>query len=293
MFKIPFRPAWICLIWFLISFSVGADELPAEVYMADVHNAVWQFNGSHALCELTHEVPQFGLARFQRLAGEALSFRLDSFQPLPERIEGVLREVSPAWSRSAADTLEQLIVVEAGMHPIKLDRRPAGWLLSALAKGNIGSFDMLDWNDSRKRRQIRLSPVNFQQPYREFKQCLGKLSDQGFSELHDSTVHFALDVDRLDNKAKTLLRRLADFIKADPRLTMIRISGHADAQGTNRYNQRLSARRAGRVFDFLVQQGVGQAMLSRYHYGESSPKMRGRSEVARAANRRVEIELLR
>jgi sodium-type flagellar protein MotY len=283
-----------CLSGGSLATAVFADEaLPAEVYMADVHQSTWTFRGSRALCELSHEIPRFGLARFQRLAGNELSFRIDAFQPVPERIEAVLHEVSPAWIHDSADRLEQTVVVEAGLQPIKLDRRPAGWLLSALAKGQIGSFDMLDWNDSRKTRQIRLSPVRFQQPYNEFKQCLRELGREGFKGLRESVVHFALDVDALDKPAKSRLQDLVDYIKADDRISAVRIAGHADDQGEARYNLRLSARRAKRVFDYLVQQGIDPGLLSKRHYGESRPKLRGRSEVARAANRRVEIELVR
>jgi outer membrane protein OmpA-like peptidoglycan-associated protein len=248
---------------------------------------------------LSHEIPRFGQARFRRPAGAELSFRLDSYQPVPERIEGVLREVSPSWSHKAADTLEQIIVVEAGLRPIKLDRRPAGWLLSSLAKGQIGSFDMLDWNDSRKMRHVRLSPVNFQQPYREFKQCLRELGSAdnkglaGAGGLDGSIVHFALDGDRLDKAAKETLRAMAERIKADSRITAVRISGHADDQGEVPYNLRLSARRAKRVFDFLRRTGVGRKLMVTHHYGESRPRVRGYTEAARAANRRVEIELIR
>jgi outer membrane protein OmpA-like peptidoglycan-associated protein len=295
---IPLRFVRISLAWlqtcgFFIPSVVFADELPAELYIADFHQSTWNFSGSQVLCELTHVIPQFGQARFQRLAGDELSFRINSYQPVPERIEGVLREVSPSWNHGVSDKLEQIIVVEEGLQPIKLDRRPAGWLLSALAKGQIGSFDMLDWNDSRKMRRIRLSPVNFQQPYRAFKQCLRELSREGFQDIQSSTVHFALDVDQLDEIGKTALKRLADYIRADSRITAVRVAGHADDQGMHRYNLRLSARRAKRVCDYLKQQGVARKLLSRSHYGESRPKIRGRSERARAANRRAEIELVR
>jgi outer membrane protein OmpA-like peptidoglycan-associated protein len=261
--------------------------------MADFHQSAWSFSGSSALCELSHEIPRFGMARFQRLAGDELSFRIDSYQPVPERIEGVLREASPSWNHDDSDKLEQIIEVQAGRQPIKLDRRPAGWLLSALAKGQIGSFDMLDWNDSRKMRQIRLSPVNFQQPYRAFKQCLRELSPKGFKDLQSSIVYFSLDVDRLDEAGKVTLKGLAAYIKADSRITAVRVAGHADDQGTRRYNLRLSARRAKRICDYLEQQGVARTLLSLHHYGESRPKIRGRSERARTANRRAEIELVR
>ena len=284
--------AWLAFLGAL-AWPVQAQELAAEIYMADVHQSAWTFEGSRALCGLTHEIPQFGTARFQRLAGAELSFRIDSYQPVPERAEATLREVSPAWQHAESDSLEQLVVVKPGLRPIELDRRPAGWLLSSLAKGQVGSFDMLDWNDSRKLRQIRLSPVNFQQAYRTFKQCLRELETQGFVPLGPTGVNFALDVYQLDGQARETLRSLADYIKADETISAVRIAGHADDQGTDRYNMKLSARRARAVYDYLVQAGVEPQLMSQRHYGESRPKARGRSEAARATNRRAEVELVR
>ena len=292
----PSPAHWLLCLIVVGGFNAAAStaEPPgSEVYLADFHRSEWRFSGSGALCELTHEIPQFGMARFQRLAGEALTFRLDAFQPVPERIEGVMREVSPPWSPTEADSLEQIVTVAPGMHPIQLDRRPAGWLLSTLAKGQLGSFEMLDWNDSRKLRRIQLSPVNFQTAYRQFKHCVEERKTGGFQSLQTSTVLFALDVDRLDEEAKAALTGLADYVKADGRIKAVQISGHADDQGAARYNLRLSARRAKGVYDYLAQQGVETKLLSRRHYGESRPRMPGRTQAARAANRRAEIELVR
>ncbi len=275
--------------------TLAAESLEAEIYMAQVHESEWVFTGSPVLCELEHEIPQFGHARFLRLAGESLRFRLDAYQPVPEKIEGVLREVSPDWEHSDPDPLEQLVEINPGLRPVTLDRRPAGWLLSSLAKGQIGSFDLLDWNDSRKQLHIRLSPVKFQRPYREFKQCLKRQKPGGgaYQSFKQTTVNFALDVDQLDSKAQGILDQLAAYIAADERIKAVKISGHADDQGSPRYNLGLSSRRAKRVRDFLVAKGVGASKLSTRHYGESRPKIRKLTESARAANRRAEIELVR
>lgn len=288
------RDLLCCLLLLLPSLPLAAAQpLDAEVYMAGVHESAWQFSGSSALCELRHEIPQFGHARFHRLAGGQLGFEINSYQPVPERVEAVLREASPEWEHAPADPLEQMVTVDSGRKPITLDRRPAGWLLSSLAKGQIGSFDLLDWNDSRKQMRIRLSPVNFQRPYREFKQCLAQLSGKGFESIRQTTVHFPLDVHSLDQTAQERLQGLADYIQADSSITAVQIAGHADDQGERPYNLRLSARRAKSVRDGLIALGVKSTHLRSRHYGESRPKVRGRTETARAANRRVEIELVR
>jgi sodium-type flagellar protein MotY len=152
---------------------------------------------------------------------------------------------------------------------------------------------LLDWNDSRKQMQIRLSPVNFQRPYREFKQCLTQLSGKGFESISQTIIHFPLDVHTLDAASRELLQGVASYIQADSGITAVQIAGHADDQGEDRYNLRLSARRAKSVQDELINLGVKSSLIKSHHYGESRPKMRGRSEQARAANRRVEIELVR
>lgn len=271
----------------------AASELAPLVYMAGVHASSWNFSGSRARCELSHEIPQFGHGRFFRIAGEELAFDITSYQPVPERVEAVLREASPEWRPTPPDPLEQIIEMAPGVKPVSLGRRAAGWLLDALAKGQIGSFELQDWNDSRKSLWIRLSPVNFQRPYRRFKACLTQLSDKGFEAFRETSLRFPVDVYKLDAASRERLRVLADYIKADEAITAVHIAGHTDDQGKSRYNLRLSARRAKRARDELVGLGVDSALLSSRHYGESRPKVRGRSEAARAANRRVEIKLVR
>lgn len=278
----------------LLFFSLAsAESLEPLVYMAGVHASSWSFSGSGARCELSHEIPQFGHARFIRIAGEELAFNIDSYQPVPERVEAVLREASPEWRPAPPDPIEQIVEVAPGVKPIRLERRSAGWLLDSLAKGQIGSFELQDWNDSRKTLWIRLSPVNFQRPYRKFKECLAQLSGRGFEDFRETSLQFALDAYQLDSASRETLRLLADYIEADGRITAVRVAGHTDDQGERRYNLRLSARRAKSVRDELIRLGVGSALLSSRHYGESRPRVRGRSEAARAANRRVEIELAR
>lgn len=271
----------------------GAMPLESQIYMAGLHESEWVFAGSDISCELRHKVPQFGQAIFRRIAGDDLFFRINSFQPIPEKLQGTLREVSPAWEHHLPDDLQQHLVIHTGMRPIRLGRKPAGWLLTSLSKGQVGSFDFLDWDDSRRQVHVRLSPVKFQKPYREFKQCLSKLSTEGFETLKESTVLFALDVHDLDKKAKQRLDRLVKYILADEKLVGITVAGHADDQGTRRYNKKLSARRATTVSNYLVSKGVDAGIIRKRHYGESRPAIPKRSERARAANRRAKISLSR
>jgi outer membrane protein OmpA-like peptidoglycan-associated protein len=284
----------LVLLSIFISPCLKGIELEDQLYLAGIHESVWEFSGSDYSCELKHEVPQFGVARFRRIAGEQLHFFINSFQPVPESVDGILRERSPAWEHNPPDDLQLSIAIQPGMRPMMLQRKQAGWLLTSLTKGQVGSFSFADWDDNRRQVRVELSPVNFQKPYREFKRCLRRLPNSGgFAELKHSVIHFALDVDALDNQAEQRLAQLAAYVQADEKIKRILIEGHADDQGTRRYNKRLSARRAASAYKYLAGKGVNGGMMTQRHYGESRPKIRKRTERARAANRRVEIKLQR
>lgn len=285
--------SFVVMLWLPRTALLGATQLESQIYMAGLHESEWVFAGSDISCELRHRVPQFGQAIFRRIAGDDLNFRINSFQPIPEKLNGTLREVSPAWEHEAPDELQQHLQINSGMQPVRLGRKPAGWLLTLLSKGQVGSFGFLDWDDSRRQVYVRLSPVQFQKPYREFKHCLSQLSNEGFESLQQSMVYFPLDIDKLGKQAKQRLDRLAKYIQADEKLAGVTISGHADDQGTRRYNKKLSARRAESVFNYLVSKGVDAGLMKKRHFGESRPAVAKRTEQARAANRRAKISLSR
>lgn len=71
--------------------------------------------------------------------------------------------------------------------------------------------------------------------------------------------------------------------------TGVSVYGHADASGSDEYNQGLSERRALSVSNYLASQGVSGDRLRAVGFGESRPIADNNSESGRAANRRVEI----
>lgn len=68
--------------------------------------------------------------------------------------------------------------------------------------------------------------------------------------------------------------------------------GHADAIGTNEYNQKLSERRAAAVKAYLVSKGVDQNRIYTEGKGETAPVASNETESGRAKNRRVEVEVV-
>lgn len=104
-----------------------------------------------------------------------------------------------------------------------------------------------------------------------------------------SGILFDVGKDALKPAAKESLGKAAATLKDSQ--TMITIEGHTDSSGSDAVNQPLSERRASRVREFLVSQGVPGAKMAAIGYGSSRPAVPNDTEANRALNRRVQIEL--
>jgi outer membrane protein OmpA-like peptidoglycan-associated protein len=103
-----------------------------------------------------------------------------------------------------------------------------------------------------------------------------------------SDVLFDFDKATLRPGAREKLAKVAGIILAHPGLKAD-AEGHADAIGTDDYNQRLSERRAESVRSFLVQEGIAAEAVSATGFGESRPVATNGTASGRQQNRRVEL----
>jgi outer membrane protein OmpA-like peptidoglycan-associated protein len=89
-----------------------------------------------------------------------------------------------------------------------------------------------------------------------------------------------------------LLTEVAGVINDHPRITRIQVEGHTDSDGSDTYNQKLSAARAQAVVDFLIGAGVDTGRLVSKGFGESLPIDTNNTADGKAKNRRVEFTIL-
>ena len=262
-------------------------------YRADITESSWEFAGSKTVCELRHTVPLYGITQFRLPADGELNFKVNSYRPSPYEGSAVLREVSPPWLHEEPEPSELTVPINAGTRPIALKGDDARWLLNTLARGRIGSFAFHEGKDPWTKVRVSVSPVNFQKPYAEFRVCTEHLTapSAGLADLRH--IYFHTDVSALDSKARSKLKRTINQVVADEDVAEVVIRGHADARGTRRYNQRLSARRAESVSRYFTRNGLQAKKISVMAYGETNPKENNVSKSGRALNRRVELELVR
>jgi len=75
------------------------------------------------------------------------------------------------------------------------------------------------------------------------------------------------------------------------KIDRILVTGHTDSVGTEKYNQKLSERRADAVKAYLVAHGVNAAVITAVGKGKDQPVASNKTKEGRAKNRRVDIEL--
>lgn len=116
---------------------------------------------------------------------------------------------------------------------------------------------------------------------------------EGLKVTLSTLVLFDIDRAELIGSAKDGLDQVVALLRAYP-TNVLRISGHSDSQGSARYNQRLSERRAQAVADYLIRQGgVERSRISAVGYGKNRPIAGNATEEGRQQNRRVEIDILK
>lgn len=112
-------------------------------------------------------------------------------------------------------------------------------------------------------------------------------------------VLFDFDKAIIRPKAKAALARVAALIRQKGK-GVVRIDGHTDAKGSDKYNQRLSKRRAAAVRTWLVKkEGLVKTKFKTRGLGERKPVARNTKPdgsddpEGRQKNRRVEIVIRR
>lgn len=104
-------------------------------------------------------------------------------------------------------------------------------------------------------------------------------------------VHFETDSTKLVGSSHTYLRRLARAL-ADNRHMFDRLAviGHADQRGTDKYNLKLSRRRAQAIRNALTVAGLNVTQLHSEGRGESELLSRSMGSTALQRNRRAQLE---
>ncbi|MEM9049998.1 MAG: OmpA family protein [Pseudomonadota bacterium] len=127
-------------------------------------------------------------------------------------------------------------------------------VLSACASQQVGTFD-----NEQAFGTAATENLLVQAAYLRGDRIIQVWQDR-FEQEVPSTVNFAFNSARLDSEARDILRRQAAWLVENADIRM-RVFGHTDLVGSNRYNDRLGLIRARAVVRFLTANGVARSRL--------------------------------
>jgi OOP family OmpA-OmpF porin len=115
-----------------------------------------------------------------------------------------------------------------------------------------------------------------------------EVDETGCAKSFVIAINFAYDSNVIPDEKKEAIKKLSDFLKANPHYN-IAIIGHTDSDGSNVYNLKLSKKRAQALKSALYDLGIEEGRMSVSGQGESSPVASNDSEEGRKQNRRLEL----
>lgn len=103
-------------------------------------------------------------------------------------------------------------------------------------------------------------------------------------------VHFEFEKADLTPLARASLDKIVAGMKKDP-LARITIRGHADKQGPEKYNEKLSAKRARVIKNYLTSHGIEKERLDPESFGARDPVEDANRVSAYKKNRRGDFNI--
>ena len=104
-------------------------------------------------------------------------------------------------------------------------------------------------------------------------------------------VRFQAGSEQLSPESIPSLQEIADYLKAKPYITLMRIEGHIAAGEQDARAQQLSEQRAVALANWLIQAGIDCNRLLPVGFGTTKPTMSNQSPEGRAANTRMEFHV--
>jgi outer membrane protein OmpA-like peptidoglycan-associated protein len=281
------------LIIFATLLASFTSQANIRQYQANLEDSNWQVSQqSRITCTLSHQIPNYGEARFSSKANRHLNmnFELDMLR-LPDNYSlAEVRSVNPSWRPGKADRTLANMKLYKQFSP-SLPKKVAWTMLTELEQGMNPQFFYNDWYDEQAKITVGLSPARFTKAYKEFVGCVGNLLNYSFDDIAYTVLNYQSNSDELTKASKKRINMITQYLSLDPELELVLIDAYTDSYGGRWPNYELSKKRANKIRQYFVNSGIDVSRIEATGYGEKRHIASNNTVLGRAQNRRVVIRM--
>jgi len=285
------------LVSIIFSILIGSVANQAEAgirqYSADIQNSQWQLsNNTRLQCTLSHQIPNYGEARFYAKASRKLNmeFELDMLL-LPDNYSlAEVRTVAPSWRPGNGGRMLANMKLHKQFNP-SLPKKVAWTMLSELNQGMSPTFFYNDWYSEQDKISVGLSTARFKKAYQNFVGCVGNLLNYSFDDISYTVLNYQSNSDKFTKASQRRMAMITQYLNLDPNLELVLVDAYSDSYGGRWTNLKLSERRAIKIRDYLVKNGINPKRIEASGYGEKRHIASNGTTLGRGKNRRVVIQM--
>jgi outer membrane protein OmpA-like peptidoglycan-associated protein len=283
----------LTIISILLCIFLSQANAGIRQYGADLEHANWQLtNNSRLHCTLSHQIPNYGEAKFYSMASRKMNmeFELDMMR-LPDNYSlAEVRTVAPNWRPGKSGRTIADMKLHKQFTPT-LPKKVAWNMLNELEQGMNPTFYYNDWYSDNELISVGISTAKFNRAYQEFIGCVGNLLDYNFDDISYTVLNYQFGGDSLTKSSKKRLTMIAEYLTLDQNLELVLIDGYTDSYGGRNDNLRISKRRAKTIREHFVKNGIDPSRIEAKGYGEKRHIASNNTIIGRAQNRRVVIRM--
>jgi len=278
-----------------VFFSLSSHNALAGIrqYSADLNSSQWQLaSDSRLQCTLAHQIPHYGQARFSAKASRKLNmeFELDMML-LPDSYSlAQVRSESPKWRPGYGGRILADMKLYKQFNP-SLPKKVAWTMLSELEQGMNPTFYYNDWHTQQDEIAVGLSTARFKGVYRNFIACVSNLLNYSFDDIAYTVLNYQSNSDKFTKASQRRIDMIREYLSLDPKLELILIDAYSDSYGGRWPNFKLSEKRALKVRDYFVKNGINANRIEAKGYGEKRHIASNNTTLGRGKNRRVVIQM--
>lgn len=280
---------------FFVFLTLNEAQAGIRQYSADLNNSQWQLsNDSRLQCTLSHQIPHYGEARFYAKADRKLNmeFELDMML-LPDSYSlAEVRSIAPKWQPGVGSRTLANMKLYKQFNP-SLPKKVAWTMLSELEQGMSPTFYYNDWYSDQDKISVGLSTARFKKAYQNFVGCIGNLLNYSFDDIAYTVLNYQSNSEQFTKASQKRINMIREYLSLDDNLELVLIDAYSDSYGGRSQNQSLSQRRANKVRDYFVKNGIEINRIEASGYGEKRHISSNATTLGRGKNRRVVIQMVK